>query len=114
MKEPKIRFNARKIVVITIIVLIAIAVALYQRYKEVTTELESTQEELHGYKTNGMEIFPCPFCGSENEELKECCGWYVRCEDCGASGPYHDPSSDVWDENTKAEAIEWWNHNARE
>lgn len=77
----------------------------YMRTKE---ELKAIQQELADYQVDEAEIYPCPFCGSENVELKESYGYYVRCKDCGGTGPAHGPN-DVWWENTKTDAIEWWN-----
>lgn len=93
--------------------LLGFSISMTHNYMRTKEELKISQQQLEDYQADEAEIYPCPFCGSEAVELKESCGWYVRCEDCGAIGPLHDPS-DIWDENTKAEAIEWWNHNARE
>lgn len=92
---------ARGIIVGLMIALILIA---YNYDKE----LKATKQELADYQADETEIYPCPFCGSENVELTESYGYYVRCEDCGGTGPAHGPN-DVWYENTETDAIEWWN-----
>jgi hypothetical protein len=76
--------------------------------EETKQNLEEAKQELAECKADELEINPCPFCGSQDVELKEGIGWYVRCKDCDGIGPCHSPN-DIWDENTKTEAIEMWN-----
>lgn len=45
------------------------------------------------------EMKPCPFCGGRPERAKK----YMRCEDCGASGPY--TSEDIDDDQCEKD----WN-----
>lgn len=47
-----------------------------------------------------MEIKPCPFCGSENLEVKGINTRFVRCERCGTYGP---------DAKSDEEAVRFWN-----
>ena len=88
-----------------------------QELEAVQQELETTQQELADYKADELEIYPCPFCGSENVIVRdtydngEDC--YVKCEDCYSSGPSNNPDTGSY-HMSKADAIEWWNHNARE
>jgi Lar family restriction alleviation protein len=59
--------------------------------------------------SRGGELLPCPFCGSDGEEVSVCGhlrasghndGWNVRCYVCHVETAY---------EETKAEALAAWN-----
>jgi hypothetical protein len=55
------------------------------------------------------DIRPCPFCDSNNVELfedKEESISYIRCNNCGAHGSYHDENNNIYDNNT---IVDMWN-----
>jgi Lar family restriction alleviation protein len=57
---------------------------------------------------------PCPFCSTRGRHLTvEDCGgeppWFIRCENCGATGPDLRPGVDTDGNYTRREAIEAWN-----
>lgn len=100
------------IMITTIIWLAIIIVGTTLENSKTKAELEETKQELAEYKADELEIYPCPFCGSENVLIVDMYGkgtdYYVRCEDCHSSGPTKNPNTDGWD-MSKAEAIELWN-----
>jgi len=102
MKKEIIQMHIARCIIVGLMVALIFIAYNYNK------ELKATKQELADYQADELEIYPCPFCGSEDVELVEAFGWYVRCDGCGGTGPHHSPN-DVWDENTKTEAIEWWN-----
>lgn len=88
-----------------------------EELKTVNDEKAALQLELAEYQADEAEIYPCPFCGSKDVHIVDMFGngtdCYVKCEDCLGNGPAKNPNTDNWN-MSKAEAIEWWNHNARE
>lgn len=112
-----IKLKTKIVVIPLILISLSTIIVIGQEYRKQKAELEAIQQELAEYKANEIEIYPCPFCGSEDTSVvdmwddgKTC---YVRCNDCFGSGPMNNPNTENAN-MSKAEAIEWWNHNARE
>lgn len=53
-------------------------------------------------KPHGLDLQPCPFCGTNRTRLRDDFGAYVLCE-CGCRGPYSGG------QNARPIAIEMWN-----
>lgn len=100
------------IMVVIIIWLVIMTVVTAQESSKIKVELKEAKQELAEYKVDELEIYPCPFCGSEDVHVVDIFSnrsdYYVRCEDCRSSGPSVNPDTDNWDVS-KDEAIELWN-----
>lgn len=111
MNKEKRTIISAIMTVITIWLFIVTIVTGRENVKQ-KVELEEAKQELAEYKADELEIYPCPFCGSEDvcvvDMFNNRTDYYVRCENCHSSGPTTTPNTDNWN-LSKDEAIELWN-----